>query len=93
MKIQINPVTLWSAIGTTTANYIQFLISEYSFNKVDMSVNYQLLHGVQEEDSEEIIYTYITGGAVIVPSSVVENWVQDSEIFDYVITTLNLTKV
>jgi len=94
--VEIKPVTLWSAEGTTTANFIKFLPSQYSFNEVDISVNYQLLHGVltpTEDEPEAMVYTYITGGAVIVPSSVVEKWVDDSEIFDYVISTLNLTKV
>lgn len=96
MKIKINPVTLWSAKGTIQANFIKFLPSQYSFNDIDMNVNYQLLNGVATPTQEEpnaITYTYITGGSIVVPSEVVENWVNDSEIFDYVIETLNLTKV
>jgi hypothetical protein len=96
MKIQIKPVTLWSSNGTINANFIKFLQSSYSFNDIDMNVNYQLLNGVAtptEENPNEITYTYITGGSILVPSEIVENWVNDSEIFGYVIEILNLTKV
>lgn len=93
MKIKIEPVILWSTEGTIEANYIKFLPSIYSFSVEDLNVNYQLLNGIPNEDDSDITYTYVSGGACLVPSEEVAKWENDSQIFDYIISTLKLTKV
>ena len=95
--IEIKPVTLWSAQGTTQADIITFLPSVYSFADGTLNVNYQLQTKVVTEiegnPEPQITYTYVSGGAYLVPKDVVDEWSADNEIYDYVIIQLGLTKV
>jgi hypothetical protein len=94
MQIQIQPVPLWSG-GTTEADTIKFLPSIYSFGDGTLNVNYQLMKAVITvlDEVETTTYDYITGGAYTIPKDVVDEWSVDSEMYDYVIVQLGLTKV
>lgn len=93
--IAIQPVPLWSGNGNTEADTIKFLPSVYSFGDGTLNVNYQLMKSVVTtlDGVDTTTYDYITGGAYLVPKSVVDEWSVDNEIYDYVITQLGLTKV
>ena len=93
--IAIQTVPLWSGNGTTEADTINFLPSIYSFGDGTLNVNYQLMKEVVTvvDEVETTTYDYITGGAYLIPKDVVDEWSADSEMYDYVITQLGLTKV
>lgn len=84
----IQPVSFWTPEGQKQASKIKlFNFHDYNFDQQDTSrVNWQLI--------ESINNNILDSGSVLIPYSIVEAWGQDDEpIFDYVITTLGLTKI
>lgn len=93
-KRNIQPVSFWTPNGEKQASKIKlFNFHDYNFNQEDTSrVNWNLLEVVTIDEVES--FNVLDSGSVLIPYAIVETWGEDDEpIFDYVITTLGLTKI
>lgn len=97
---KINAINFWSKDGNKSADTILlYNFHGYNFDGTDSWVSYKLgtieTKEVTVEEGVIIEYSFASyfEGSVPVPNGVVQAWGEDDEpIFDYVISTLNLTR-
>lgn len=97
---KITPINFWSKEGNKSADSILlYNFHGYNFDDTDSWVSYRLGTVVTREIPveegviiEKSFASYFEG-SVAIPNDIVQAWGQDDEpIFDYIISTLNLTR-
>lgn len=95
---QINPIQFWTPSGALVADCLMlYNFHDYDFNDSASSVSYKLMRVLQadpEAENPEVKYQSLFEGSVVLPTEIVANWgSDDSPIWNYVMTELNLTEV
>jgi hypothetical protein len=91
----IHPVEFWTPSGTIIAEYLMlYNFHDYDFNDSASSVSYKLMRVVEgnpEAEDGDVKYQSLFEGSVILPYDIVSDWgSDDSPIWNYVMTQLNL---
>lgn len=89
----IQPINFWRNGEDVQADSILlYNFHGYNFNGTDSWVSYKLGQLTVISEDESTFLSFFEG-SIPVPNTVVQEWGEDDEpIFDYVISTLNLTR-